>query len=100
MDWEDATFEWAGVGGRQLPYGSRHSHLDLDATCGESKTPGNTLIKEACWRRGPVTMSAISAVDTALWDIKAKTLDVRTCLLIANSTAPCIAGDKKTPGRG
>lgn len=30
------------------------------------------LYKGAYWRRGPVTMSVISAVDTALWDLKAK----------------------------
>ncbi|CAM4038969.1 D-mannonate dehydratase ManD [Bordetella muralis] len=30
------------------------------------------LYRGAYWRRGPVTMSAVAAVDTALWDIKAK----------------------------
>ncbi len=34
------------------------------------------LYRGCYWRRGPVTMCAIAAIDTALWDIKAKAADM------------------------
>jgi mannonate dehydratase len=44
------------------------------------------LYKGAYWRRGPVTMSAIAAVDTALWDIRGKTLNVPVYELLGGAS--------------
>jgi mannonate dehydratase len=44
------------------------------------------LYKSAYWRRGPVTMTAIAAVDTALWDIKGKALGAPVYQLLGGAS--------------
>jgi mannonate dehydratase len=44
------------------------------------------LYKGAYWRRGPVTMAAIGAVDTALWDIRGKALGVPVYQLLGGAS--------------
>jgi mannonate dehydratase len=46
--------------------------------------------KGAYWRRGPVTMAAIAAVDTALWDLKAKSLGVPLYQLLGGASRQAV----------
>ena len=66
----------ATLNGRELAVAAYLEHHVLPCLIGRDahqiEDIWQFLYRGAYWRRGPVTMSAISAVDTALWDIKAK----------------------------
>jgi mannonate dehydratase len=66
----------ASLNGRELAVASYLNEHVLPMLIGRDahriEDTWQLLYKGAYWRRGPVTMSAIAAVDTALWDLKAK----------------------------
>jgi len=70
----------ATLNGRELAVASYLEHHVLPLLIGRDarriEDTWHYLYKGAYWRRGPVTMTAISAVDTALWDIQGKALGV------------------------
>jgi mannonate dehydratase len=66
----------ATLNGRELAVASYLSEhvvpLLLDRDAHRIEDTWQYLYRGAYWRRGPVTMAAIAAVDMALWDIKGK----------------------------
>ncbi|MBQ9741746.1 MAG: mandelate racemase/muconate lactonizing enzyme family protein, partial [Kiritimatiellae bacterium] len=46
--------------------------------------------RDAYWRGGPVLMSALSAVDMALWDIKGKALNLPVWKLLGGKCRECV----------
>ncbi|HEV3140862.1 MAG TPA: D-mannonate dehydratase ManD [Vicinamibacterales bacterium] len=80
----------ATLNGRELAVGSYLSDHVIPLLIGRDarriEDMWQYLYKGAYWRRGPVTMTAIAAVDTALWDIRGKTLDVPVYELIGGAS--------------
>ncbi len=80
----------ATLNGRELAVASYLSEHVLPLLIGRDarriEDTWQYLYKGAYWRRGPVTMCAISAVDTALWDIKAKSLNVPLYQLLGGAS--------------
>jgi mannonate dehydratase len=66
----------ATLNGRELAVASYLTDHVIPALLGRDEAriedTWQDLYKGAYWRRGPVTMTAIAAVDQALWDIKGK----------------------------
>src|SRR6476619_8636288 len=71
IGWGDAT-----LNGRELSVAAYLSEHLASTLIGRDEDriedTWQYLYRGAYWRRGPVTMAAIAAVDMALWDIKAK----------------------------
>src|ERR1700693_6418493 len=80
----------APLNGRELAVASYLSDHVIPALIGRDagriEDTWQYLYKGAYWRRGPVTMAAISAVDTALWDIKAKSMDTPAYQLLGGAS--------------
>jgi mannonate dehydratase len=78
LETEDGVVGWgdATLNGRELAVASylrdHVSSILIGRDAGAIEDTWQYLYRGGYWRRGPVTMAAVAAVDVALWDIKAK----------------------------
>ena len=84
IGWGDAT-----LNGRELSVASYlRDHLApalLGRDADRIEDTWQYFYRGAYWRRGPVTMAAIGAIDLALWDIKGKALNVPVYQLLGGA---------------
>lgn len=84
VGWGDAT-----LNGRELAVASYvRDHLAatlIGRPADRIEDAWQLLYRGAYWRRGPVTMAAIGAVDLALWDIKGKVLNAPVYQLLGGA---------------
>src|SRR5271154_4920976 len=80
----------ATLNGRELAVASYLSGHVLPCLIGrdpfQTEDIWQYLYRGAYWRRGPVTMAAIGAVDVALWDIKGKALNTPVYNLLGDKS--------------
>ena len=93
----------ATVNGRELAVASYLSDHVVPTLIGRDahavEDTWQYLYRGAYWRRGPITMAAIAAVDVALWDLKAKAADMPLYQLLGGRSRNSIRAYGHAHGR-